>query len=160
MNINTHSKHYISELHTRYGYVPGASLISKLASSVLNEIRWHRITKMIDTDNHYEYGHFLCFRQAHDYLANQKGQRLSLTTQMLIDRSGWFPLIPFSSERWQSGWMHRSWKPARWRHLPGFESLSLRHLPSSQRTLTYRKPRLSLCFLNSGITITFHCKSP
>ena len=50
------------------------------------------------------------------------------TTRMLIDRSAWFPLVQSTTERWQSGWMHRSWKPARWRHLPGFESLSLRHL--------------------------------
>ena len=36
------------------------------------------------------------------------------------------------TERWQSGWMHRSWKPARVRALRGFESHPLRHKLSSK----------------------------
>ena len=47
-------------------------------------------------------------------------------------------------ERWQSGWMHRSWKPAWVRAHRGFESHPLRHLASSNLVKQRQIPLLSL----------------
>ena len=55
----------------------------------------------------------------------------------------------FYPERWQSGWMRRSWKPLRMQVLPGFESLTLRIVKIKPRKQTIYE--FSMLFLIFGI---------
>ena len=72
----------------------------------------------------------------------------------------------FGLERWQSGWMHWSWKPARVQALPGFESLSLRHLKtrplagifiSSNKLYKKIRPPISGCELGEWWPESLRC---
>ena len=54
------------------------------------------------------------------------------------------------SERWQSGWMHRSWKPAWVKAHRGFESHPLRHTPLLNISFNY-----SLYLIIRYITYTY-----
>ena len=95
------------------------------------------------TNSSYFYGYSLAMRNenyAFFVFANIE-TILIFATQMMN-----FPLCgemrrSHKPERWQSGWMRRSWKPLRMQVLPGFESLSLRNLwkkPQKQNILRFR----------------------